>query len=285
MSTFTNFTVTVPFVDFSAENWEALVRDSTNPENTSWDEVEMLMLRNAHRGTTHTFKNYVDQVLNGAINHYNGALTTAYNRIATLEAEVIRLRGELTRLPGGNIASKAKVLEPPTFADSENKMHLHDWLSQIALYCSASGITMDDQKIMCALTRLRAPASTYMKSYYDKVQAGQSVGSWGDFAQELKNIYGQRDDKKGAKKELMVLWVNKDLAKKNFVKYAERYRTLARIVNYSDEVHIDKMKEVISDELQNALVIYEITNQCPKTWDDYLKLLMQVYKALHPDKA
>jgi len=83
----------------------------------------------------------------------------------------------------------------------------------------------------------------------------------------------------------MALWVNKDLAKKNFVKYAERYRTLARIVNYSDEVHIDKMKEVIPDELQNVLVIYEITNQCPKTWDDYLKLLMQAYKALHLDKA
>ena len=33
------------------------------------------------------------------------------------------------------------------------------------------------------------------------------------------------------------------------------------------------------------LVIYEITNQCPKTWDDYLKLLMQAYKALHSDKA
>ena len=60
---------------------------------------------------------------------------------------------------------------------------------------------------------------------------------------------------------------------------------LARIVNYSDEVHIDKMKKVIPDELQNALVIYEITNQSPKTWDDYLKLLMQAYKALHPDKT
>ena len=124
-----------------------------------------------------------------------------------------------------------------------------------------------------------------MKSYYDKVQAGMDVGSWGDFAQELKNIYGQQDDKEGAKKELTVLWVNKDLAKKNFVKYTEWYRTLARIVNYSDEVHIDKMKEVISDELWNALVIYEITNQSPRTWDDYLKLLMQAYKALHPDKA
>ena len=124
------------------------------------------------------------------------------------------------------------------------------------------------------LTRLHAPASTYIKSYYNKVQAGQGIGSWDDFAQELKNIYRQRDDKEGAKKELMVLWVNKDLAKKNFVKYAERYRTLARIVNYSDEVHIDKMKKVISNKLRNALVIYEITNQCPKTWDDYLKLLM-----------
>jgi len=60
---------------------------------------------------------------------------------------------------------------------------------------------------------------------------------------------------------------------------------LARIVNYNDEVHIDKMKEVIPNKLQNALVIYEITNKSPKTWDDYLKLLMQAYKALHPDKA
>jgi len=116
-------------------------------------------------------------VLNGAINHYNGALAIAYNKIDALEAEVTRLQGELTRLPGGNIASKAKIPEPPTFADSENKMHLHDWLSQIALYCLASGIIADDQKIVCALTRLHAPASTYMKSYYDKVQAGQGVGS------------------------------------------------------------------------------------------------------------
>jgi len=144
-------------------------------------------------------------VPNGAINHYNSALTTAYNRIATLEAEVIHLQGELTRLPGGNIASKTKVPEPPTFAGSKNKMHLHDWLSQIALYCLVSGIISDDQKIICVLTHLHALASTYMKSYYDKVQAGLSVGSWGNFAQELKNIYRQQDDKKGAKKELMVL--------------------------------------------------------------------------------
>jgi len=60
-----------------------------------------------------------------------------------------------------------------------------------------------------------------MKVYYDKVQVGQSIRSWGDFFQELKNIYGQRDDKKEAKKEQTVLWVNKDLTRKNFVKYTE----------------------------------------------------------------
>jgi len=144
-------------------------------------------------------------MLNGVINHYNSALTTIYNRIATLEAEVTHLQGELTRLPGRNIISKAKVPEPPTFAGSENKMYLHDWLSQIALYYLASGIIADNQKIVCALTRLRAPANTYIKSYYDKVQAGQGIGFWSDFAQELKNIYRQRDDKERAKKKLTAL--------------------------------------------------------------------------------
>jgi len=60
---------------------------------------------------------------------------------------------------------------------------------------------------------------------------------------------------------------------------------LARIVNYSDEVHIDKIKEIIPNELQNMLIIYEITNQSSKNWDNYLKLLMQAYKALYPDKV
>ena len=95
--------------------------------------------------------------------------------------------------------------EPQTFAGSENKIHLHDWLSQIALYCLASSITLDNQKIVYALTHLCASASIYMKSYYDKVQTGLSVGSWGDFAQELKNIYEQQDNKEEVKKKLTAL--------------------------------------------------------------------------------
>jgi len=45
----------------------------------------------------------------------------------------------------------------------------------------------------------------------------------------------------------------------------KKYQTLARIVNYTDEVHIDKLKEVVPNELQNVLVMYKITNQTLKS--------------------
>jgi len=33
------------------------------------------------------------------------------------------------------------------------------------------------------------------------------------------------------------------------------------------------------------LVIYKITNQTPKNWDDYIKLLISVYKILYLTKT
>ena len=89
MLTFNNFTTTVSFSDFSAENWDMLVKDGISAEHMPWNETEIQMLWNAHQGTSLLLKNYIDQVLNGAINHYNSALTTVYNRIATLEIEVM----------------------------------------------------------------------------------------------------------------------------------------------------------------------------------------------------
>ena len=121
----------------------------------------MLILQSVYWGTTHTPKNYVNQVLNRAINHYNSALTTAYSRIATLETKVTCLQRELIRLPKGNITSKAKVPEQPIFADSENKMQLHDWLNQIALYCLASGIIADDQKTIVIINLITSRCSIH----------------------------------------------------------------------------------------------------------------------------
>jgi len=140
------------------------------------------MMRNTHQATTHIIKSYVNQMMSNMINYYNSTLTIVYNKIATLEVQNMQLQAKLTSLPESSTIAKTKVPEPPTFAGSENKMQLNNWLNQMALYCSALSIIYDDQKIVCALTRLCALASTYMKVYFDKVQSGANLGSWDDFA-------------------------------------------------------------------------------------------------------
>jgi len=69
----------------------------------------------------------------------------------------------------------------------------------------------------------------------------------------------------GVKKKLTALWVNKNLVKKNFIKYVEQYRTLAKIVNYSNKVHINKMKEVIPDFFFFRSIIY-YTERVGRLW-------------------
>ncbi|KAJ3577041.1 hypothetical protein NP233_g61 [Leucocoprinus birnbaumii] len=298
MSNYTPFVPPNTLDEYDLNTWAPNLTQEVNLENIGWTEASMVnrcrVFHNAHTMTIQTVKTYIDNVVTNLNNHYNQALGTAYNRIAILEEELVaaitqvrNCQNELNRLPVSinNGVGKTKVPEPPTFAGSENKMHLEDWLNQVALYCSATGIINDHQKIVCALTRLRAPATTYMKAYFNNVQENLDLGTWDSFVQELKSIYGQRDDKEGAKKELTQLWANKDLAKKNFIKYVEHYRTLARIVNYTDEVHIDKLREVVPEELRHALVFYELKNEVPKDWDSYIKLLMNAYKALHPEKT
>ena len=84
MSTFNNFTTTVFFNDFSTENQDMFVKDGISTKHMLWDETEIQMLQNVHQKTSLLLKNYINQVLNGAINHYNGALTTVYNMSQTL---------------------------------------------------------------------------------------------------------------------------------------------------------------------------------------------------------
>ena len=107
-------------------------------------------MRNAHQATTYMIKSYVDQMMDNIINYYNSALTTAYNKIMTLKAQNVQLQAELTSLPESSTMAKTKVPKPPTFAGSENKIQLNSWLNQMALYCSASSIIHDDQRIVCS---------------------------------------------------------------------------------------------------------------------------------------
>lgn len=288
-------------------NWARHVSAGVDMSIIGFDSVDKQnqvgqLFRNAHETTTATVKNYIDLNITGITEFINETFTTTIHTQEALKEEVKSLRqivetqaellraykAQLDRLPADSGAGPfrgLKVPEPPTFSGTDNKMSLEDWLNQVALYCSSSGIVTDHQKIVTALTCLRSPATTYMRKYFDDNRQGKDLGAWNKFVDELNAIYGRRDDKEGAKDELTALWNNKALANKDFIKYAEQYRTLARIVEYEDKIHIDKLRSVISPELRNALIILEISGKTPEVWEEYLELLLTAYKALYPEKT
>jgi hypothetical protein len=304
MSEFNNYIPEVTLQD--VQNWGESVTHNVNLELLGFEETPQrnqlgALLRNAHEVTAATMQNYVDKHVHQMADWMNENMGTAYTSIVHLQQQVNALeklvdtqkqllqsyKAQLDRIPAdaGSGPKSSKIPDPPTFSGSDNKMNLDDWLNQVALYCTHNGIATDHQKIVTALARLRSPATTYMRVYYDNVRLGIDLGSWDHFVGELSQIYGKRDDKEGAKDEITSLWANKTLANKDFIKYAEQYRTLARIVDYQDNLHIDKLRDVIPQELRNSLVMYEVSDTMPKYWEAYLELLLKAYKALHPEKS
>ena len=133
---------------------------------------------------------------------------------------------------GGSRAHVPKILDPPKFKGSSQRADLDRWLDKVALYCAHYSIVTDKQKIVMALSCLESNAQGYMKDYYTKLRLEEPLGLWNDFVAELYGIYGTKDEKEVAKKEIEALWKNRDLASKDLLKYSEQYRTLARIIDY-----------------------------------------------------
>lgn len=219
------------------------------------------------------------------------ALDLLVDRNGELARRVTELERQLAALPADTAAGTGggprlpKMADPPIFSGSDSKQPLEDWLNQISLYCSSMSIVMDKQRIVCALGRLRTPASRYMQRFFTLLQEDKDLGLWIDFVKELKDIYGQKDTKESAKEELDKLCGDKKLASTDFIKFAERFKTLARLVNYGDDMLIDKLKKVETQELRQATIGLRISGQIPTDWEKYIELLLQVYKELHPDKA
>jgi hypothetical protein len=153
---------------------------------------------------------------------------------------------------GGN---KFKVAEPPLFSGANGKTTLQKWLNKISLWCNSQGIATDQQKIMTALTWLEGAAAKYMQPWYNKNTLGQPLGLWSDFVLELQGIYGMRDEKAGARKEIEQLFRNKSLAHNNFINYAKKFRTLAQLSELEDSYLIEKLKEVLPDNLRLAITV------------------------------
>ena len=295
------------------------------PDGMNWTEEGKLAftiaLRFTHAWTTAKMKSYVDAQLASMNSHYANAIESLFNESTEAqktgerlvetcekgfdrsEASYNKLKAELQvykdltaeykrqvdELPA-DIGSGAggrmpKIPEPKTYKGTADNKPLDDWLNQIALYCAHQGIVTDKQKIVIALLRIEHPAALTVRSYLDKVLAGQDVGSWDDFVSYLRSMYGQRDEKEGAKDELTKLWENKSLAARDFIKYAEQYKTLASMLDYEDKIHIDKLENVMPKDIRSALEMLKVTKQVPTKWDAYLDTLLMYYKELNPEKT
>ncbi|KAJ3559248.1 hypothetical protein NM688_g458 [Phlebia brevispora] len=178
-----------------------------------------------------------------------------------------------------------KLSDLSKYVETADKQRLEDWLNQIILYNEAYSILNNQAKILIALIHLQKPATQYMATYFDNIKKEKDLNTWNNFVKELQALYRKLDNKKGVKEEIMQLWANKALAKKDFIKYAEQYHTLAHIVKYKDKLHIDKLQEVISEEIRLTLISIDLSQLTLTKWDEYLDLLLKVYKAIYSDKS
>ena len=75
------------------------------------------------------------------------------------------------------------------------------------------------------------------------------------------------------------------MAHKNFVKYAERFRTLDRITEYEDDLLIEKLNNIMKKNMCLVLIGYKSHGQVSKEWGNYLDMLLAIYKKVHPEKV
>ena len=271
-------------------------------ENMNHEEKEGLrniaitVIGNVERVHANVFKGMMLQIAD----HFNSAVASIIAEKDVLQKQVEELeksvkeneegmvqaleglQKKLDELPadvgsGSGSGPKPKMPDPPTFSGSNNKADLTDWLNKVSLYNKHMAIVSDSQRIVFALSRIDAPAAKYLRSYYDKVREDKPLGTWENFVKELQGLYGQKDEKEGAKKEMDELWKNKSMATDDFVKYSERYKTLASMLDYSDEMHIDRLNKVISEKMNTAIATATVLGgTIPKDWNAYLNMLIKL---------
>ncbi|KAF7978993.1 hypothetical protein HWV62_44261 [Athelia sp. TMB] len=165
----------------------------------------------------------------------------------------------MTQSSGGT--RQPKIGEHPEFNGADEKVKFQEWMNKIHLWVVHKGIVTDRHHIAVAMNKLSGSMAQYMEPWIEKLTTGKTIGSWDEFVHELNDQYSQRAVKEGAKKELMALFINTDLAHKNFVNL------------------------VIEKDMCLALIEYKSGNNILTKRSESLDLLLKIFKDIHPDKV
>ncbi|OSX57516.1 hypothetical protein POSPLADRAFT_1061745 [Postia placenta MAD-698-R-SB12] len=276
MAPYIPFVPTEAFAIATEEEWHNAIFQNVN---VSDEQAALLqtVTANAAESTTGRVRDWIGRLTLEISRHYDGYLQSLLREVESLhimvqnqQALVDSYKQQVDALPasmGSGHSRQPKIGEPPAFKGSEDKTKLEEWLDLIVLWCEHEGVATDKQRIVTALSKLQGPAHQYMKSYYVKMREGKDLGTWKAFVAELAQIYGQRDDKEGAKKEITALFINKDLALKDFV-----------------NLLIDKLREVIPHDMWLVLAGKD-ESTLPKDWTLFLDILLNINKIVNPEKA
>lgn len=180
----------------------------------------------------------------------------------------------------------SKMDPPPLYSGTDGKVTFEEWFNKVTLWFANQPSLTDHRKISLALSRLTESAGIYSQPWISLLEDKSETPKWEEFISELKAQYGNKDQKEVAKREITALFANKSLAAENFVKYAERFRTLGRMVGYEDELLIDKLDHVIDKDMRLVLAGYAHSRTpMPEKWKDYLDMLLSIYKTIHKEKT
>ncbi|EED81932.1 predicted protein [Postia placenta Mad-698-R] len=281
MAPYIPFVLTTAFAIATEEEWHDAIFQNVNVSDEQANLLQTVTA-NAAESTTGQVRDWVGRLTLEISRHYDGYLQSLLREVESLHI-IVQNQQALVDSYNGH-SRQPKIGEPPAFKGSEDKTKLEEWLDLIVLWCEHEGVATDKQRIVTALSKLQGPAHQYMKSYYVKMREGKDLGTWKAFVAELAQIYRQCNDKEGAKKEITALFINKDLASKDFVKYAERFRTLGRLTEYDDSLLIDKLREVIPRDMRLVLARKD-ESTLPKDWTLFLDILLNINKIVNPEKA
>ena len=208
--------------------------------------------------------------------------------IAALQAQLVEYKA-LADTQAGRIETltltqtrRSKLAEPPRYKGAEDKVKLGQWLDQMGLFFAHEGVDANRQRIVYALSRLEGPAQQYMQSYFSRIREGTDLGTYENFVNELKQIYGLRDEKEGAKKELEAL-LKKQGIDKDFIGFSEKFRTLGRLSGHTNEYLIDRLKSIAPNNILLVLASRD-DDDLPDEWPRFLELMVEIYKRLNPNK-
>ena len=103
--------------------------------------------------------------------------------------------------PQQSAAPRLKPRKPDTFHGSPK--HLSTWLYSMELYCHASGITNDADKIKVALPYLLDAANIWLRKYCPAGQLDQAPwATWADFSAALSSAFGLLEEHQEARDRL-----------------------------------------------------------------------------------